>query len=152
MARSKSKDVFWPVVGIDCPYPAQVQAALDLVSKEMKRISDEERAERQRERQAACQHERTERFIQRYANGDMCINIEVCEDCGLGDPPRRDIPAGIAIPIGVDVTLADGHNIGPFEEMLIEQASAVLSHARELSPREPGAMRKSISYQHKHQT
>jgi hypothetical protein len=89
MTRSNPKDDFWPVIGIDTPYPEHVQNALDLIAKENQRLRIEEQAKRQHERQAACPHEHTQRYIQRYANGDMCIDFVVCSDCNLSGVPER---------------------------------------------------------------
>jgi hypothetical protein len=85
----KRDDVFWPIIGIDTPYPENVQNALDLIAKENQRLRIEEQAKRQRERQALCPHDRTERYMQRYANGDMCIDFVVCSDCNLSGVPER---------------------------------------------------------------
>lgn len=83
------------IVGVDTPYPPDVQGALDLVKAETKRRANAElqriRREAREARQAACAHANVNHMFLRYANGEPCIDEYRCEHCDkqLPDSKRR---------------------------------------------------------------
>lgn len=73
------------VVGVDTPYPPDVQGALDLVNAETKRRANAElqriRKAAREARQAACPHTDIDHLLLRYANGDPCVDEYRCAVC-----------------------------------------------------------------------
>lgn len=70
------------VVGVDTPYPDDVQRALSLIDKETRRLAREAR-------QAACTHTNVNHMLLRYANGDPCIDEYRCADCDKQMPNSK---------------------------------------------------------------
>lgn len=81
------------IVGVDTPYPPDVQGALDLVKAETTRRANAElqriRREAREARQARCPHASVERMLLRYANGDPCIDEYRCVHCDKQMPDSK---------------------------------------------------------------
>lgn len=76
--RANGED-FWPVEGIDYPYPAHVQEALDLVERETLRL-----------KRANCDHHFDSFRIQRNDDGRVMAKVYECAHCGTLRKVGRD--------------------------------------------------------------
>ena len=70
------------VVGVDTPYPDDVQRALSLIDKETRRLAREAR-------QAACSHPGISHLLALYANGDPCVDEYRCTVCDKQMPSSK---------------------------------------------------------------